>query len=1082
MKKIFLSLMLALLGALPTLAQGDGALYKGFLNPDNAARPRVWWHWMNGNITKDGISKDLHWMKRSGIVGFHNFDAGLETPQVVEHRIPYMTAEWKDAFRYMLGVADSLGMEVTIASSPGWSETGGPWVKDENGMKKLVWREVDVQGGKKLRLKLPEGFDATGQFLDYGSISDKISDSFLDKKFYRDVAVLAVNVSDNDIPMSEFKPKATSSNGEISVERLANDRISDFAVITPDAEGKMWIQLEFPKPFTAKSVQVMGADKDGEFRGSFSYELQSSDDGVNFKKVAGIGYQANAVKTDNIPATTARFFRLCISGSTKKAFISMFELSPVNRVQRFGDKGGFSHYRYAASDYTKSSTDAIPLGNVVDVTQFVKDGVLTWNAPKGRWRIMRFGYSLTGKTNHPASPEATGLEVDKFDTAAIHAYYKDYLSTYVDASNGMMGKRGIQYLLQDSYEAGPQTWTAKMQEEFKNRRGYDLLPWLPALTGIIINSSEETDRFLFDWRHTLGDMLSEYNYDNVNDILRPYGLKRYTESHEAWRANMSDGMDCKRYADIPMSAIWMRYKQKHISEPQFEGDIRESASVAHIYGQNIAAAESFTANGYRDGALVYSPSVLKPTADAAMACGLNRFVVHTSPHQPVDNLKPGLSLGIYGQWFDRHESWANQAWSWTDYLSRSCYMLQQGRFVADAAVFYGEDTNVTGVYQTKFPREIPGYAFDFVSPSVIKEVFKVDNGQLTTATGMRYNVLYLTNVARMSIPVLRKIKEFADAGVNICGEKPKGLASREGTVEEFNALVNDIWGSGRANVHEGVMPEKVLANIGVSRDVDFMGSKATLRFVHRHVSNGEIYWIANQTDARQTLNVSFRVVGKKPQIWHAENGNREDASYEVKDGRTIVSLDFGPYDAQFIVFVNDTNSESWQKPSITSTTVAEVAAPWTVNFQEKRGAPATAEMSKLVSLTESNDPGVKYFSGEATYKNTFTLDKKLFRKKNMPQRIVLDLGEVHDLAEVSVNGTPLGVVWHTPFTLDVTGCVHAGENQLEVKVVNVWHNRLVGDDQPGAQRVGWTQVDYFTPDEPLLPAGLLGPVKVSAEY
>ena len=291
--------------------------------------------------------------------------------------------------------------------------------------------------------------------------------------------------------------------------------------------------------------------------------------------------------------------------------------------------------------------------------------MLTWKAPKGRWRIMRFGYGLTGKTNHPASPEATGLEVDKIDPVAIRDYYKNYLQTYVDASKGLMGNRGITYLLNDSYEAGAQTWTGKMVEE-------------------------------------------------------------------AWRANATDGMDCKRSADIPMSAIWMRYKQGLVTVPQHESDIRESASVAHIYGQNVAAAESFTSDGFRDGAFVYTPAVLKPTADAAMASGLNLFVIHTSPHQPVDDKVPGIGLGLWGQWFDRNETWASQAGAWTDYLARSCYLLRQGKFVADVAYYYGEDSNVTARYQTRMPKFPNTYNYDFVSPSIVKDVLKVDNGQLVT--------------------------------------------------------------------------------------------------------------------------------------------------------------------------------------------------------------------------------------------------------------------------------------------------------------------------------------------------------------
>ena len=270
--------------------------------------------------------------------------------------------------------------------------------------------------------------------------------------------------------------------------------------------------------------------------------------------------------------------------------------------------------------------------------------------------------------------------------------------------------------------------------------------------------------------------MTEYHYDMPGEMMKEYGLKRYVESHEAARANMTDGMDCKRYADIPMSAIWMRYKQKHISEPQFESDIRESASVAHIFGQNIAAAESFTTDGDRDGAFVYSPSVLKPTADKAMACGLNRFVIHTSPHQPVDNKFPGLGLGKWGQWFDRHETWAGMANHWTDYLSRSCFLLQQGKFVADVAFFYGEGTNITARYQTKMPKFPKGYNYDFVNPTILCDVLQVDNGELTTKTGMRYKVLWLDKGEQIA---------FSDDVQGVCDSYEAFLRAPAGTKPKF---------------------------------------------------------------------------------------------------------------------------------------------------------------------------------------------------------------------------------------------------------------------------------------------------------
>jgi hypothetical protein len=1058
-------------------------LYKEFQNPSKSARPRVWWHWMNGNITKDGIKKDLLWMQKSGIVGFHNFDAGLEVPQIVEKRLAYMTPEWNDAFKYTVDLADSLDLEMTIASSPGWSETGGPWVKDEDGMKKLVWRQFDIQGGKKVSVELPEGFATTGQFQDFAYSSDAVSQVFYKKKFYKDIAVVGVKLCDADLDIKALAPKVTSSgcalSGEELFDALNNDSVGNFVNIDPDKDGRTWVQYEFSEPLTIKSVVVAELRLD-DSQYNQTRELLVSDDGVNFKTI-GLSYQATEQKTYSFQGITGKYFRIALrdnKNSKKARFgLSQFILSTVSRIQLAGDKAGNNFYRLLWLEDTPYSNVAAKLDDVVDLTDKVKDGKLEWEAPEGRWRIFRFGYSLTGKTNHPASLEATGLEVDKLDPDAIKEYYKNYLQTYIDATGGRLGKHGIEYLLTDSYEAGGQTWTGNMIAEFKARKGYDLVKWMPALTGMILDDSEATERFLFDWRRTIGDMIAEYHYDLQNEILKPYGMKRYTESHENFRALLADGMDCKKLADIPMAAFWMGYNSGTIFTPRFEADIRESASVAHIYGQNIVAAESFTSDGPRDGAWVFSPAVLKPTADAAMASGLNRFVIHTSPHQPVDDKVPGLGLGKWGQWFDRHQTWADQAKAWTDYLSRTCDLLQQGRFVADIAYYYGEDNNTTGLFLKKGPAIAYGYNYDYFNPTVLLELAKAENGKITVPTGMTYSVLMLdANVKHMSIDVLRKIKEFADAGIVICGEKPLKLASNTGTEEEFKALVDDIWNSGRKNVTVKVPVGKVLASAGVAPDFSIGKEDQSVKFVHRTLKDGEIYWITNLSKETKDITASFRTSGRKPVIWHAEDASTEPAAYEIADGRTNVKLSLTQHQSVFVMFLDKTEETKSALPEKTSSVIAEVSGPWKVAFQEKRGAPAEATFETLASLTESEDSGIKYFSGAATYTNAFELKKKALKANEV---FILDLGDVKDLAEVTVNGKNLGVFWNAPFKVDITSAVKKGTNTIEVKVVNMWHNRLVGDVQPGVtDKVTYTHRQFFEADEPLLPAGLLGPVQV----
>jgi len=1061
-------------------AQSTSDLYQSFQNPPKEARPRVWWHWMNGNITKDGIYKDLTWMKRSGVVGFHNFDAGLSTPQIVQKRVVYMSPEWKDAFAYTVKLADSLDMEMTIASSPGWSETGGPWVKQEDGMKKLVWRHLDVVGDKEVKVALPQPFTVMGKFQDY-DVADWEAPASMKTPFYKDIAFVAVRIPDKDISMEQMNPKLTTSGGTVSVEQLDNDQVNDFSTISPDKDGYVWIQFAFDKPQTIKSITLTDLKKVGNAN-DLARELLCSDDGINFKSICGLGYQGNLQKTYNIPTTTAKYFRIRYNNTEKDQApcsfdISTMRLSSINQVQMAADKAGFAFYRLIMEELTPATSDAVSLNDIIDITPFVKDGVLEWKAPAGNWRIFRFGYSLTGKCNHPATKEATGLEVDKMDPTAVKEYFKNYLQTYKDASGGKLGPHGISCLLTDSYEAGAQTWTGKMMEEFKTRQGYELTKWLPALTGMIIGSSKQTERFLFDWRKTIGAMFVEYHYDLQNEILKPYGMKRYTESHENWRANLTDGMDCKRYADYPMSAFWMQYKQGKIFNSQFDADIHESASVSHIFGQNIVSAESFTANGINNGAWVYSPTVLKPTADAALAAGLNRFVIHTSPHQPVDDKIPGLGLGKYGQWFDRHQTWADYAKVWTDYLSRSCYMLQQGKFVADIAYYYGEDNNVTGLFKLRGPEIPAGYNYDYINPTVLLTKLSAQDGMLETETGMKYKVLYLDRNARfMSMPILKKIAEYAEAGVTICGTKPAYLANLNADETEFKSLVDKIWNSGLKNVTSGVPMEKVLGNIGVAPDfASGSAEKADIKYVHRSLPSGEIFWVTNLSEKNQDLKAAFRVTGKKPILWHAEDGSSEEVSYSIESDKTIVDLNLYPHDAVFVLFLdNAEKSEATVKPVIKNT-IQEIGTPWHIEFQAKRGAPEDATYAKLTSFSESAIEGIKYFSGVATYSNSFSMKKKDLKAG----RIVLDLGKVYDLAEIIVNGQSMGVCWHAPYTIDITSAVKKGHNDINIKVVNMWHNRLVGDTQPNVkEKITYTQMPFFTADEPLLPAGLIGPVKI----
>lgn len=1078
--------------------KNDGLL-EGFIAPPNAAKPRVWWHWMNGNITKDGIAKDLLWMHRSGIGGFQNFDASLNTPQIVEKRLSYMTPEWKDAFHFTAKLADSLHLEMAIAGSPGWSESGGPWVPAKDGMKKLVWNEIRIKGGEPFTGSLPKPPATTGDFQNipvqpaFGATGQAVTPP----QYYKDISVIAYRLSAADLSMQELHPGVSSCGGNFTLEQLTDGDLARTSLLPADsASGFAWIQYAFAEPQTIKAITVVGGGSRRVFGMAGTSEdrsLEASDDGTNFHRIAFIPLSVVAQQTITIPATTARYFRVTfknppapmnygsLSGTATKlpkgTEVAEIVLHPVTRINHFEEKAGFATTTNLSQHATPATTDVVAAADVIDITgKMNADGTLNWTPPAGNWKIVRFGYSLTGKQNHPASPEATGLEVDKLDAVAIKAYFETYLDQYKSATRGLMGARGLQYMVTDSYEAGQNNWTPGMAQEFQHRRGYSLLPWMPVLTGIIIKSAEESEKFLWDFRKTIGELIAENHYDQLTGILAKYGMQRYTESHENGRVYIVDGMDVKRKAAIPMSAMWT---SSGSTQTMAQADIRESASVAHIYGQNLVAAESLTAGGFSNNAWSYSPENLKPTADLELASGLNRFVIHTSVHQPVDDKIPGLGLGPFGQWFTRHETWAGQAKAWTDYLARSSYLLQQGKFIADVVYFYGEDNNITSLFGAKLPDVPEGYNYDFINAHALINLLSVKEGKLVTPSGMHYQVLMLdSNAKKMSLPVLRKIKELVKEGATIAGVKPETAAGLSDDQAEFERTVNEIWGTANEKVMTGKTLGEALLSLKVMPDFTYSKPEAEtkLLYVHRKLADRDVYWVNNRQNNAKNIAATFRIAGKLPQVWHPETGKTEPVSYSIEHGFTKVALHLQPNDAVFVVFKDKAPAASFTLPAATENKLATLDGEWTINFQKDRGAPASITVNELLSWTENKEESIKYFSGTGTYLKTITADKNWFAKD---AKLWLDLGDVKNLAEVIVNGKSQGIVWKKPFRVDVTHALKPGENILQVKVTNLWVNRLIGDLQPGIQKkYTYTTMPFYKANSSLLPSGLLGPVQV----
>ncbi len=1102
-----LALLLACTAFASPLLADD--LADGFQNPPQSARPRVWWHWMNGNVTKDGIEKDLDWMARMGIGGVQNFDANLATPQIVPQRLPYMTPLWKEAFAHAVRTADAKGLEFAIASSPGWSETGGPWVKPEDAMKKLVWAETTVRGGRRVTGTLPQPPATVGPFQN-APLAPTFGGSGGSKKLdplYRDVRLLAYPAKPASLP----RPQMQLGDGTVIDAAALDDgdlnTTADIATGTVDQPGTLI--LDYGKPVTVRAANLFIPNAKPVFGDYFYHPTLEAEQGGEWRQIGDFP-MSEAGTTIAFPAVTARRFRVAVrrnqaprghelgdaapgaiaidfsvQPSKPRLAIGSLQLSAEPRLDRFEAKAGFTVVR----DYTtlpagsSSTAGSVDPSKVLDISSHLRpDGTLDWVPPAGSdWRILRLGYSLLGKTNHPATKEATGLEVDKYDSAAVRRYIETYLSMYRDAVGpGWIGAKGIRALLTDSIEVGPSNWTPRMVEEFTARRGYDPLPYLPALTGAIVGSPARSDAFLHDYRQTLADLLADAHYGTIAKVAHENGLIVYGEALEDMRPVLGDDLTMRRHADVPMAALWT-WNRDSKPRPTLLGDMKGAASVAHIYGQNIVAAESMTS---MSSPWAFAPSDLKRIIDLEFAYGINRPIVHTSVHQPVDDKVPGLSLLIFGQYFNRHESWAEMARPWVDYMARSSYLLQQGRDHADVAWFYGEDAPITALFASSEPAGLPkGYGYDFVNADILANVLKVEDGQLVAPGGARYRALYLGGSSRvMTLPTLRRIAAIADAGIPVIGEAPQRDPAMKGDPTEFAALVDRLW-KGTTTAKPRITPaqdiDAGLARIGIAPDFRVTGgaSDSDYRFVHRTLPDGELYFVNNRQNRAEKIEARFRVTGRQPEIWRAIDGTAKPVSYRTEGQETVIPLDVGAEDAFFILFRKPATSPAASIATPAPQQIATLDQPWQVSFQPGRGAPATLPMPQLMPLNEAKEDGVRYFSGIATYTSRFTLPKGA--KRGNP--LWLDLGKVGDLAEVHVNGKPAGTSWFAPYRVDIGPFVKSGSNKLEVKVANLWVNRLIGDKQPEAERIAFTAAPTYKRDAPLRPSGLIGPVTLWTE-
>ncbi len=711
-------------------------------------------------------------------------------------------------------------------------------------------------------------------------------------------------------------------------------------------------------------------------------------------------------------------------------------------------------------------------------------GLVRWDAPAGKWILLRFVQISTQFGNEGS------LNLDGLSTEAMDKGWEATVGRLL-AKMTPVERKGLKLIEEDSWEAGHPTWTKTFPEEFNKRRGYDLLPYLPVLAGRVIGDEEFSKQIKQDYQLTIDDLIADNHYAYRRKLANAAGFPFYAEAGGP-NIRESDLLKNSSRVDVAMAEFWMPSPHRSSFDRRFL--LREAASANHVYGKKFTVCESFTSVGPH---WEESPFSMKATADQAFCDGLNRVAFHNAALSPSMTAKPGYTMWA-GTHYEPGMTWWNQTPAFNTYLARCSCLLQQGLFAADVLFYQGDKSGYTHVLKTVFPTLGEGYDYDHCNTEVLLMRLSVKNGRIVLPDGMSYRVLVLPDNLPMQLPALEKVASLINEGATVIGPRPTGMLGKPlkpGDTEKFEALVKRLWSGADSSATEsrigsgrlvwGKTARQVLNELGVQPDFEYQGlsSAGTIDWIHRTLSDGtEIYFVASRWEPPETIECSFRVFGKQPELWNPVTGEIRDATaFRQKNGRTMVPLKFDPCGSVFVIFrkaigpkVSGTMTSNYPK----LTPLLKLDGAWDASFDPKWGGPANVRFDELTDWTKRPEDGIKFYSGTAIYRKTFTLPA-------MPEKgrqLVLDLGEVHEVAEVRLNGQNLGVVWTKPARVNITGAVKAGANDLEVTVVNLWPNRLIGDAAlPAKERFTETNMRKFVSTSPLLPSGLLGSVQVLAE-
>ncbi|MCX6875547.1 MAG: glycosyl hydrolase [Verrucomicrobia bacterium] len=1072
------------------VAAGDD-LTQNFVSPPDEAKPRVYWWWLNNLVSRPGITRDLEEFKAKGIGGVLLFNAGGPAGAMPSGP-DFMSPAWRELVKHAVREAERLGIEVSLNLCSGW-DAGGPWITDETASHHYVQAELTLKGPQKFAGKLP---------LPPGNA-----------QAYRDVALQAWRQPEGAGTPSVPKPTVTVSSAQKdypAAKAIDGDPetmwVSDGwkQADAPTPQHPAWLQLEYPEPVTTETLWITPRSPFGPRE----VEVQTSADGKTFTTVKQQSLQRDGEQVISLPTTHSRIFRVLVTASYAVENCQIAEAG-LQQPVRLATQGLLAIKAGRASAFDMGSIRAAveaPLGPspfdpkvpaidpaaIMDLTSRLQpDGTLVWDVPAGAWTIVRTGYTTTGRAVSCSTKGGEGPEMDWLDARAMDHHFKSMAEVLLDDSAPLVGK-ALKYLHDDSWEVGLPNWTSNFLTEFRKFRGYDARPYLPALAGHTVGSSEMSDRFLYDLRKTIADCLAENHYARFAELAHARGVAIHPEAGGPCCPEVvpMDALKNLGRSDIPMGEFW---QSAHWHEgPNQNTNGKQTATAAHIYGKRWVMAEAFTSIGphWEEG-----PAALKPTADIAFCEGINRFVHHTATSTRPEDGKPGYEY-FAGTHFNPNITWWDQAGAWTTYLSRCQWLLSRGLFVADVCYYNGDWAPNLVEPKHLDPGLGQGYDYDVCNAEVLLTRMSVKDGRIVLPDGMSYRALALPERAFMPVEVLRKVKELVETGATVVGPRPEqdpGLKDYPRCDDDVRKLAGELWGDcdgktvtersvGKGRIVWGKPVRAVLTASSVAPDFEYVGqdNDAFLDFIHRRDGDAEIYFVANRLNREEAARCTFRVAGKQPELWDPVSGSmREATAFSPADGRTTVPLDFAPHGSIFVIFRKPLASGRLVTDgsnSMTLTPVVEIAGPWQVQFDPQWFYPAAGltnpvTFTTLTDWSQRPEAPIKHFSGTATYSCRFEIT-------DFKTPMILSLGTVKETARIRLNGQDLGVVWCAPWRLAITTAAKPGENRLEIEVANLWPNRLIGDAAlPEAERRTRTNVPVNS-TQPLMTSGLLGPVRI----